>query len=337
MRDAVAIRPPTLPISGSHLPSWQDATTSSPTFWRHCGPGRAIRSLCRHCSGTGASARPVCWTRSGTGPQAARVVGGNRQAAPRSDLVADLATSFARPLVLARSWARRPPARGERVADFTNGAPFSGTTLRSHPSENQGEGTLIGRVGRSDGSVCTLVWSRGILIGIEDTMLARPAELAALARTVRAEVEGSHLPVALIFSGLPSFTTAIGRKQLAGGGGVDEPSLNGLGAERRRIRPPHKGGVRVRTREWRAAWKWSRRSGDAWMTEPSPATTGGRAKAEAAALPMPRPGIRLLYALWARSSRLSGRACGPKRGSWSACWPVGGARNLCKWSTSRPR
>ena len=156
MRARVAIRPPTLPISGSHLPSWQDATTSSPTFWRHCGPGRVIRSLCRHCSGTGASARPACWTRSGTGSQAARVVGGKPAGGPgkrpgrgsRHQLCQGHS-------VMARSWARLPPGRrgaGRRLYEWRS-------IFRGHSCVfilgNQGEGTLIGRVGRSDGWVRT--------------------------------------------------------------------------------------------------------------------------------------------------------------------------------------
>ena len=45
-------------------------------------------------------------------------------------------------------------------------------------------------------------------------MLARPAELAALARTVHAEVEGSHLPVALIFLAYRHSRQLLGRPSL---------------------------------------------------------------------------------------------------------------------------
>ena len=143
----------------------------------------------------------------------------NRQAAPGSDLVADLATSFGKATRLWRGLGRvYRQVAGERVADFTNGAPFSGATLASSSSGIKARGlSLAELVGLMGGFA--LARSRGILIGIDDTMLARPAELAALASTVRAEVEGSHLPVALIFSGLPSFTTAIGAAEPAFGRG----------------------------------------------------------------------------------------------------------------------
>ena len=142
----------------------------------------------------------------------------HHQAAVRSDLVADLAASFGQ---ASRSWPGLGHAYrqlvGER-AHFTNGAPFSGTTLRSQPSGIKARGLslgeLVGLMGRF-----AFARSRGVLIGIDDAMAARPVELAAVARAVQAEVEGSHLPVALIFSGLPSVTTAIGAAEPAFGRG----------------------------------------------------------------------------------------------------------------------
>ncbi len=140
-------------------------------------------------------------------------------AAPGRDLAGDLATSLA---AATRSWRELGRAFREleraRDADLTRGAVSSGTAIRSLPPQSKAQRTLLADLVVLIGRFA-IERSRGALIAIDDTTAASRAELAALASLVRDEVEGSHLPVALIFAGLPSFTTMIGAADRAFGRG----------------------------------------------------------------------------------------------------------------------